>query len=45
MKTFSSFVNHIADTDVDAALRPTEEQLDNVPAEPSTLEMRRLVLG
>ncbi len=45
MKTFSSFVNHIADTDVDAPLQPTEEQLDNVPEEPSTLEMRRLVLG
>lgn len=45
MKTFSSFVNHIADPEVDEALKPTEERFDNVPEEPSTLEMRRLVLG
>lgn len=45
MKTFSSFVNHIADPDVDDPLKPTEERLDNVPEKPSTLEMRRLFLG
>ena len=45
MKTFSSFVNHVADTDVDESLESTEEQLENVPEKPSTLEMRRLVLG
>jgi alkylhydroperoxidase family enzyme len=45
MKTFSSFVNHIADPDLDPALRPTEETLNNVPEKPSTLEMRRLVIG
>lgn len=45
LKTFSSFVNHIADTEVDRSLQPTEEQVDNVPEEPSTMEMRRLVLG
>jgi alkylhydroperoxidase family enzyme len=45
MKTFSSFINHIADTEVDEALKSTEKQLDNVPEEPSTMEMRRLVLG
>ena len=45
MKTFSSFVNHIADPDVDPALQSTEETLDNVPEKPSTQEMRRLVLG
>jgi alkylhydroperoxidase family enzyme len=45
MKTFSSFVNHIADPDLDAPLAPLEEALDHVPEEPSTMEMRRLVLG
>lgn len=45
MKTFISFVNHISDPEVDPALKPTEEALDNVPEKPSTLEMRRLVLG
>jgi alkylhydroperoxidase family enzyme len=45
MKTFSSFVNHIADPSIDEPLESTEEGLDHVPEEPSTLEMRRLVLG
>lgn len=45
MKTFSSFVNHIADPEVDAPLKPTENRLASVPDEPSTIEMRRLVLG
>lgn len=45
MKTFSSFVNHIADPEIDAPLKPIEERFDNLPDEPSTLEMRRLVLG
>jgi alkylhydroperoxidase family enzyme len=45
MKTFSSFVNHLADPEVDTALKPTERRLANVPDEPSTMEMRRLVLG
>jgi alkylhydroperoxidase family enzyme len=45
IKTFSSFVNHIADPEIDAPLKPLEEALDHVPEEPSTLEMRRLVLG
>lgn len=45
MKTFSSFVNHLADPEIDAALKPTEKRLSTVPDEPSTMEMRRLVLG
>lgn len=45
MKTFVSFVNHIADPEIDDALRSTEDPLDNTPEEPSTLEMRRLVHG
>ena len=45
MKMFSSFVNHIATPEIDAPLKPTENRLDNVPEKPSTLEMRRLVLG
>jgi alkylhydroperoxidase family enzyme len=45
MKTFSSFVNHIADPELDPPLKSTEETLDNVPEEPSTMEMRRLVFG
>ena len=45
MKTFSSFVNHVADTPLDSALHSTEETLDTVPEEPSTVEMRRLVVG
>lgn len=45
MKTFSSFVNHLSDPEVDDALKPTEEQFDTIPEKPSNLEMRRLVLG
>jgi len=45
MKTFSSFVNHIADPAVDDALRPTEDVLDTVPDEPDDASMRRLVIG
>jgi alkylhydroperoxidase family enzyme len=45
MKTFSSFVNHIFDPELDAPLKPLEGDLDHVPKEPSTMEMRRLVLG
>lgn len=45
VKTFSSFVNHIADPEIDSSLKPTEEKLDTAPEKPSTLEMRRLVLG
>lgn len=45
LKTFSSYVNHIADPDLDKGLHPTEELLDNVPEKPSTIELRRLVLG
>lgn len=45
MKTFVSFVNHIAEPEVDDALKSTEDALDNTPEEPSTLEMRRFVRG
>jgi alkylhydroperoxidase family enzyme len=45
MKTFSSFVNHIVDPDLDSPLKPLETTLDHVPEEPSTMEMRRLVIG
>jgi len=45
MKTFSSFVNHIADPEIDSSLKSTEDALDTVPEKPSTLEMRRLVIG
>ncbi len=45
MKTFSSFVNHIANPEIDDRLQSTADTLENVPEEPSTMEMRRLVLG
>lgn len=45
MKTFSSFVNHIADPALDAPLQSTEQALDEVPEAPSSVEMRRLVRG
>lgn len=45
LKTFSSYVNHIVDPNLDAGLESTEEKLDNVPEKPSTVELRRLVLG
>jgi alkylhydroperoxidase family enzyme len=45
MKTFACFTNHLAGPEIDAPLKPTEERLDTVPEEPSTMEMRRLVLG
>jgi len=45
MKTFASFTNHITDPAVDSGLKSTEDQLDNIPEEPSEMEMRRLVLG
>lgn len=45
MKTFSGFVNHILDPEIDGPLKPLEDTLDHVPEEPSTMEMRRLVLG
>jgi alkylhydroperoxidase family enzyme len=45
MKTFACFTNHITDPAIDAGLASTEDQLDNVPDEPSEMEMRRLVLG
>ena len=45
MKTFSCFTNHVTDPAVDAGLQWTEDRLDDVPDKPSTMEMRRLVLG
>lgn len=45
MKTFSSFVNHLTDPDIDRPLQSLDKELDNVPEKPSTIEMRRLVLG
>jgi len=45
MKTFACFTNHVTDPTVDPGLESTENRLDNVPDEPSTMEMRRLVLG
>jgi alkylhydroperoxidase family enzyme len=45
MKTFACFTNHITDPTIDPDFESTEDQLDNLPEEPSTMEMRRLVLG
>lgn len=45
IKTLSSFVNHIADPEIDAALTPTEQTLENVPHKPSTLELNRPFMG
>jgi len=45
MKTFACFTNHITAPAIDAGLRSTADRLDNVPDEPSSMEMRRLVLG
>jgi len=45
MKTFSGFSNHLVDPDLDTPLQALEKTLEHVPQEPSTMEMRRLVLG
>lgn len=45
LKTFSSYVNHLVDPALDTGLQPTEQMLDNVPEKPSTIELRRFVLG
>jgi len=45
MKAFTSFTNHLADTEVDDALKDTEERLSTVPEKPQTIERQRLFLG
>lgn len=43
MKTFSSFVNHIAEPEIDPSLTSTEENIDNIPEKPSAKKRDQLV--
>jgi alkylhydroperoxidase family enzyme len=45
LKTFSSFTNHMAGTEVDAPLKDTEAMLEKVPDEPSDTGRQRLFSG
>jgi len=45
LKTFTSFTAHLSDPEIDPALEPMEDALNNVPDEPDTIERERLFMG
>lgn len=45
LKTFTSFISHIADPEVDEPLKGVEQSLEDVPDKPETIERQRLFMG
>jgi alkylhydroperoxidase family enzyme len=45
LKAFSGFTSHLADVEVDDALKATESKMEVVPEKPDTTKRQRLFLG